>query len=119
MLKLICSDDSITLETTDQAFDTWIANRVQLAVGAGQPLYIEPGYASFLVPDTLPQLQDLPDSLDWFEGEDEDMIEIGLKGVWLRSDPAEEEGVLIAPISQALAEQLVTLWVEAQRYTAA
>ncbi len=118
MLKLICSDSSITLETTDHTLEDWISLRVLIAVGSGQSIYIEPGYASFLLPDHLPNLEHLPHSLDFFEG-DNDMIEVGLQGVWLRSDPDSEDGVLVSPVSLEVAETLVDLWQEAQRYAAA
>lgn len=102
MLKAIRYDGQIRLEAMAQSLETWLDIRVMIAVGCGERLLIEPGHLTL----DLPQLQD-PGS--GFPGG-----RIRLDGVWLRSDPDSKDGVLAAPMSPTLAEQMVHLWSRTQ-----
>ncbi len=98
MLKATRCEGQIRLEATEQSLETWLGIRVMIAVGCGERLLIEPGHLTL----------DLPK----FHTPDPHPVggRIRLAGVWLRSDPNSEDGVLAAPMSSPLAEQMVNLW---------
>jgi hypothetical protein len=56
MLKLNYSDAGLFLEWVSASVEVVVTQQVMLAVAVGQSVYLEPGRASFLLPETLPGL---------------------------------------------------------------
>jgi hypothetical protein len=124
MLKCTYTETGLHIEHLAQSWDEWIALRVILSVRAGQPLSVEQGSASLLLPTALVDLRALETALQEDTAEpahvsmcDADYGEVTLQGTWITSKPGEEEGVFVAhltPIHEAL---IFELWQKNLHYT--
>ncbi|MBW4483552.1 MAG: hypothetical protein KME14_13495 [Tildeniella torsiva UHER 1998/13D] len=122
MLKLTYSDTDLLVEHLDLTVEAMVTQRSLVALRAGQPLVVQPGYGAFALPDDLPGIAALkaggqgaidisPCDIDW--------LEVTLRGTWLADSAASAEGILVAELGPALEHQLVVLWQRSLNWVAA
>ena len=134
MLKLNYTDSGLFLEFVSASLETIATQRVMLAVYAGEPLYVEPGRASFLLLATLPGLGTLQSlsSSDSTPSDltnsgltnsdpgvtiapvDQEFVEVSLKGTWIAQSAAAEDGTFIAILSPEQEALIYELWQTTQ-----
>ena len=120
MLKLTYVENDFFLERLDVTLEEWVTARVFICVRARTPFYVEPSAASFLLPEDLPDLNDLKAIVaEGFEclsmaPVDAGYVEISLEGTWLTSEPDSEEGVFACTLGDRAELLLSQLWLEAQ-----
>ncbi|MBE9158665.1 hypothetical protein IQ265_17770 [Nodosilinea sp. LEGE 06152] len=113
MLKLTYSDADLLVEQLDLTVEAVVAQRSIVALRAGQPLVVQPGYGAFALPADLPEVAMLktigqgaidiaPCDINW--------LEVTLRGTWLADNALSAEGILVAELGFALERQLVALW---------
>ena len=122
MLKLTYSDADLLIEHLDLTVEAMVTQRSLVALRAGQPLMVQPGYGAFALPSDLPGIAALkagsqgaidiaPCDIDW--------LEVTLRGTWLADDAASAEGILVAELGLQLESQLVALWQRSLIWVAA
>lgn len=113
MLKLTYSDADLLIEYLDLTVEAMVTQRSLVALRAGQPLVVQPGYGAFALPTQLPGIAALkaegqgaidiaPCDIGW--------LEVTLRGTWLTDNATSAEGILVAELGPALERQLVVLW---------
>ncbi|MBW4578505.1 MAG: hypothetical protein KME42_02905 [Tildeniella nuda ZEHNDER 1965/U140] len=117
MLKLTYIEDGLHLERMTASLDVLIAQRVLLALRAGQKLYVEPGNAAFLLPADAPGLTHLELALKLDRSQsitvtpvDTAFIEVSLQGSWIAEDAAAHEGMFITAFSDRAEFFVYKLW---------
>ncbi|PZO10664.1 MAG: hypothetical protein DCF25_20535 [Leptolyngbya foveolarum] len=117
MLKLNYTDCGLFLEQVDASLDEIAAQRVMLAVYAGEPLHMEPGRAAFLVPASAPEVQKLKRVLQadatqtvTVAAVDDGFVEVSLKGTWIAKSINAEAGTLVAALSDECEKLVCQLW---------
>ena len=106
MLKLTYTEMGLHLEWLADSLETVVEQRVILALRTGQPIYVEPSCASFLLPADLPELAALKvaiaqantDSIAICPVDAED-VEVNLRGTWLAATTQAQEGVFVIAMS--------------------
>lgn len=120
MLKLTYIETGFYLEPLAQSLEEWVALRVIFALRVGDPIYVEPSTAAFLLPADLPELKLLADQVKQ-QGTDVELctcdaeyVEVILLGTWLATDAENANGVFVAALSDSTERLLVKLWYSAQ-----
>ncbi|MBD2231766.1 alr0857 family protein [Phormidium tenue] len=122
MLKLTYSDADLLIEHLDLTVEAMVTQRSLVALRAGQPLVVQPGYGAFALPADLPGITALkagcqgaidiaPCDIDW--------LEVTLRGTWLTDNAASAEGILVVELGLQLEAQLVALWQRSLSWVAA
>ncbi len=120
MLKLTYTDNNFYIEPLSESLEDWLNIRVLLCLRAATSIYIEPSTASFLIPNNLPQWEDLRalklenDETIKFTVGDAEYLEISLKGTWVTSEEHSNEGVFVCVLTHKAEILLNQLWQEAQ-----
>jgi hypothetical protein len=111
MLKLNYTEVGLYMERIMTAPELLIAQRVVLAMRLGQPLYVEPSRASFLLPADIPELKQLEMALLQEYSTtvtltlvDEEFVEVSLSGSWIAESKEAHEGMFLTVISDSLSE---------------
>jgi len=117
MLKLTYIEDGLHLERMTASLDVLIAQRVLLAVRAGQKLYIEPSQAAFLLPADAPSLSHLELTLKVDRSQtitvtavDHAFVEISLQGSWIAEHHDAHEGMFLTACSDRAEFFIYKLW---------
>ena len=94
-----------------------ITQRVILAVRTGQPIYVQPGRASFLVPAKNVSLKEFKATV---QGEtirsidltsvDHDSYEISLRGTWVANNSDAFEGMFVTSLNDRIEYYIDRLW---------
>jgi hypothetical protein len=120
VLKLTYSEFGLHLEQIAESLEQWVLQRTLLALRIREPLCVQPGNASFLVPTTAitaidrDRLARLPEAVALCSV-DRDFYEVNIAGVWLTKNAHVSEGILAAELGD-LAEACVhSLWESSQR----
>lgn len=121
MLKLTYIETDFYLEPLATELEEWVALRVIFALRVGDPIYVEPSTAAFLLPADLPELNLLAAQVRQ-QGTDEielstcdaEYVEVILLGTWLATDAESANGVFVAALSDSTECLLVKLWQSAQ-----
>ncbi|NJP08445.1 MAG: hypothetical protein HC866_02355 [Leptolyngbyaceae cyanobacterium RU_5_1] len=121
MLKLTYTDNGLYMERVAMPLEMLVAQRVVLAIRAGQRLHVEPGQASFLLAADVPGLAQLERMLRLEQNQvvtvtpvDDEFVEVTVQGSWIAEAIAANEGVFVTALSH-LAEFLVLkLWEATQ-----
>lgn len=121
MLKLTYIETGFYLEPLATELEEWVALRVIFALRVGDPIYVEPSTAAFLLPADLPELNLLAAQVRQ-QGTDEielstcdaEYVEVILLGTWLATDAESANGVFVAALSDSTECLLVKLWQSAQ-----
>ncbi len=115
MLKLTYSESDLLVEQVALTVEILVAQRSVVALRAGQPLVIQPGYGSFTLSADLPGVASLAYTARCrgvleVTPCDAHYLEVTLRGIWIADSLASEEGILVAELEPALEGQLATLW---------
>jgi hypothetical protein len=117
MLKLNYTDVGLYMERTLITPELLIAQRVVLALRLGQPLQIEPGYASFLLSANLPELAQLQMALQREYSStvivtllDNEFVEVSLYGSWIAENQEAHEGMFLAAMGDRTEFFVYNLW---------
>jgi hypothetical protein len=117
MLKLTYSDADLLVEQLDLSVEAVVAQRSIVALRAGQPLFVQPGYGAFALLADLPEVAALtsisPGAID-IAPCDTDWLEVTLRGTWLADNTTSAEGILVAELGTDLEQRLVALWERSQ-----
>lgn len=121
MLKLTYSEFGLRLEQIDSSLEQWVLQRTILALRINEPLCIQSGHASFLVP-TLAITTDLdrerlirlPDAVSVC-CVDRDFYEVNISGVWLTKNSQTSEGILAAELGELAESSVRHLWEYSQQ----
>ncbi|MGB3203170.1 MAG: alr0857 family protein [Nodosilinea sp.] len=122
MLKLTYSDADLLVERLDLTVEAVVTQRSLVALRAGQPLTVQPGYAAFALPADLPgvaRLQAAGQGAIDVAPCDTNWLEITLRGTWLANSATSAEGILVADLGLSLENQLVDLWQRSLCWAAA
>jgi hypothetical protein len=121
VLKLNYTEYGLFLEQVNASLDAIATQRVMLAVYTGEPLYMEPGRAAFLVSANLPDvlklqriLQTDTTAIVTVAKVDADFVEVSIKGTWIARNIQAEEGTLIAMLSLESERLVYQLWQATQ-----
>ena len=132
MLKLTYTEVGLNLERIQapvnhlaiDRVEDFIAQRVILAVRTGQPICVQPGRASFLVPAKNVSLKEYKSTV---QGEtirsidltsvDHDFYEISLRGTWVASNSDAFEGMFVASLNDRIEYYIDRLWRVTQSIT--
>jgi hypothetical protein len=115
MLKFTYTETGLFIERLDQSLEELISRRILLAIRLGQPLIVEPGTATFLLPfgkTPWKWLEDLTDTISLCFC-DEDSVEVSLKGTWIAQDLDRAEGIFLSEMSDRTETILLKLWHDA------
>jgi len=123
MLKLTYTDVGLHLERMATPLETLVAQRVVLALRAGQRLYIEPGKASFLLPADAPGLVHLEMALRLESSQvisvtpvDDEFVEVRVHGSWIAESADAHEGMFITAFSDRTEFFVQKLWQATQSH---
>ena len=121
MLKLTYTENGLHLERVAAPIDVLVAQRVVLAMRAGQRLYVEPGTASFLLRADLPGMTQLRRSLSMEHAQvvaivpvDDEFVELTVQGHWIATAVDAEEGIFVAALSHLTEMRVMHLWENTQ-----
>jgi hypothetical protein len=121
MLKLTYIEDGLHLERITAPLEVLIAQRVLLALRAGQKLYVEPSKAAFLLPAKVPNLDHLELALKHDRSQsitvtpvDAAFVEVSLHGSWLAEDADAHEGMFLTAFSDRAEFFVHKLWQTTQ-----
>jgi hypothetical protein len=120
MLKLIYTDEDFCLARLTQPLESWLKDRVVLALRTSQNFYLEPSSASFLVLRDLPLLADLRSLARDCEDIlaiavcDAEYCEVSLKGHWVTSDEGDCCGMFICALGDRPELLLEKVWFASQ-----
>jgi hypothetical protein len=115
MLKFTYTEDSVNLELLEDNFLSWMCARLTMAISASIPITFEPTTASFTIArdseliETLRSLAELENNLE-VDGNLLHSVEIILKGIWVISNPQEQEGIFVTSLSPRTEILLFRLW---------
>lgn len=122
MLKLMYSEAGLQLEQVTQPLEVWLSQRVMLSLQSGEQLLIEPCTASFLLPDSLAELQVLRTTAQVASAPavtlstcDAETVEVSLRGTWLSAGSNFAEGIFVAVLGYRLECLIFKLWQTSQR----
>ena len=113
MLKLNYTEIGLYVERVMTSPEMMIAQRVILAMQLSQPLHVEPGRASFLLPSDISELAPLEALLqqDYSRSAtimpvDQGFVEISMRGIWVADSREAYEGMFLAAMSDFPSETL-------------
>ncbi|MEB3337777.1 MAG: hypothetical protein VKJ46_09960 [Leptolyngbyaceae bacterium] len=121
MLKLQYTENGLFMERVTVSLAELVAQRVTLALRLGQSLHMEPGRASFLLPNQLEGLTQLelalqieqhaPITLSPVDGE---FVEVSVQGTWLAACAEAEEGIFLTTVNDRAEFFVYKLWQATQ-----
>jgi hypothetical protein len=118
MLKLNYTESDLHMERIAAPLEVMVAQRVLLALRAGQTLHIQPGHASFLIPADAPGLAQLEalqlEQQVSLTPVDEQFMEICVEGSWIAATAQAHEGTFIAALSDRVELLVYKLWQATQ-----
>ena len=119
MLKLNYTESDLHMERIAAPLEVMVAQRVLLALRAGQTLHIQPGHASFLIPADAPGLAQLETLLQLEQRVsltpvDEQFMEICVEGSWIAATAQAHEGTFIAALGDRVEFFIYKLWQATQ-----
>lgn len=117
MLKLAYSDIGIHIEHLSGELSRVIAQRKLLAHLTGQTLHLEPSYAAVIIPDSVPEVQQLETAIATANDDNVSLcaslsggIEVILQGCWMACSSKTAEGAFFAVLEPAIEDHLTRLW---------
>ncbi len=125
MLKLNYNDFGLFLERVPISWETVANQRVILAMRSGEPLHLDPSWASFLLPVELSGVTRLKCLLRKYSADaialtkvDDEFVEVSLKGIWMASSVNAESGTFITALASESEMLIYELWQATQRQNA-
>jgi hypothetical protein len=121
MLKLTYTEAGLHMERVAAPLEVLVAQRVILAIRAGQTLHVEPGRASFLLSADAPGLAQLelalqmrPNSSICVQSVDSEYVEVSVQGSWLAATAAAHEGTFLTAFDDRAEFFVYKLWQATQ-----
>ncbi|MGI0488047.1 alr0857 family protein [Pantanalinema rosaneae CENA516] len=121
MLKLNYTESGLYMERVAAPLEVLVAQRVVIALRAGKTLFVQPGRASFLIPNDAPGLVQLELALKLEHNDtisvapvDQECLEVGVQGSWLAETIDAEEGTFITAFSDRSEFFVYKLWQATQ-----
>jgi hypothetical protein len=121
MLKLTYTEAGLHMERVATSLEVVVAQRVILAVRFGQPLFVEPGRAAFLLPAAAPELAHLTIAIQLMQSQaiaiapvDEQFVEVSVWGSWIAATAEAHEGAFITALSDRAEFFIYKLWQATQ-----
>jgi hypothetical protein len=121
MLKLTYTENGLQMERVAAPLEVLVAQRVVLALRAGQRLHIEPGRSSFLLPANVPGLVQLERILRLEQHQtiditpvDDAFVEVTVEGSWIAETVAANEGIFVTAVSDMAEFLVMRLWESTQ-----
>lgn len=104
MLKLTYTENSFSLEYLEASLETWVNQRVMLALHSATNIYIESSQAAFLLPCESSHLLDLEqlnqENILEICPCDASNVEVVLKGTWITLQLESEAGIFVTALSK-------------------
>lgn len=122
MLKLTYIETGLYLERIAAPLEVLVAQRVILALRSGQPLHVEAGRASFLLPADAPGLAHLEMVLRQEQSQitvtpvDDEYVEVSLYGSWIAERADAHEGMFVTTVSDRAEIFVYKLWQATQSH---
>ena len=117
MLKLIYTEDGLILESVESSLENLVSQRLQLALSAAQPFYVESSTATLLLnldSREFVQLQNViaQDETQAIQASvlEGDCIEVTLKGTWVTEQPDTESGIFLAILGKTSESLVQDYW---------
>ncbi|MBD2089309.1 hypothetical protein H6F67_05515 [Microcoleus sp. FACHB-1515] len=119
MLKLNYTESDLYLERIAAPIEVMVAQRVLLALRAGQTLHVQAGRASFLIAADAPGLDQLEvllrqEAQASLSPVDEQFMEICVQGSWIAETADSDEGTFIAALGDRAEFLVYKLWQATQ-----
>ncbi len=121
MLKLTYSETGLELERLTASVETLVSQRTVLALRLGLPIFVQPGWASFLIPVDAVSLKAFKQAV---KGEstktielcqvDDEYYEISLRGTWIANSNQAHEGMFVAVMGERSELFVDQLWQTTQ-----
>lgn len=123
MLKLTYTEAGLHMERVAASLEMLVAQRVVLAMRAGQRLLVEPGKASFLLPADAPGLTHLKLALRSEQTQtiavasvDDEFVEVSVEGSWMAESADAHEGMFITVLTDRTEFFVYKLWQATQMH---
>ncbi len=117
MLKLTYAETGLELERLMASVETLVSQRTVLALRLGQPIFVQPGWASFLIPVDAVSLKAFKQAV---KGEstktielcqvDDEYYEVSLRGTWIANSNQAHEGMFVAVMGERSESFVDQLW---------
>jgi hypothetical protein len=121
MLKLTYTEAGLHLERVATSLEVIVAQRVVVAIRAGQNMHIEPSSACFLLPADAPEIVHLEMALRLEQTHaisvatvDDEFVEVNLQGSWMAASADAHEGIFITACSDRAEFFVYKLWQTTQ-----
>jgi hypothetical protein len=117
MLKLTYAESGLELERLMASVETLVSQRTILALRLGQPMFVQPGWASFLIPVDAVSLQafkqavrgESAKTIDLCQVDDE-YYEVSLRGTWIANSNEAHNGMFVAVMGDRTEGFVEQLW---------
>ncbi len=116
MLKLNYTEVGLYMERSLTAPELLIAQHVSLAMRLGEPLYVEPSRAAFLLPASIAELAQLELALAQDASPaavipiDDEFVEVNLSGSWVAAGQTADEGMFLTVLNDRAEGLICKLW---------
>jgi hypothetical protein len=117
MLKLQYTETGLFMELVTGSLDIVVAQRVLLAIRAGQCLHVQPSSAAFLLPADAKGVEQLAFVLRLEQQlavtivpVDEEFVEICVTGTWIAENANAEEGIFLTTLGERTEFWIHELW---------
>jgi hypothetical protein len=121
MLKLTYTESGLELERLMASVETLVSQRTILALRLGQPMFVQPGWASFLIPVDAVSLKAFKQAV---KGEstktidlcqvDDEYYEVSLRGTWIANSNDAHTGMFVAVMGERSESFVEQLWQTTQ-----
>lgn len=119
MLKLTYTEFGLHLERVATPLETFVCQRLVLAMRLGQPLQVEPSRAAFLLSIAAPGFYQLVQLARQEKGiaiapVDDHFVEVSVQGSWMANSSEAHEGMFVTVLSDRAEFFVEKLWLATQ-----
>jgi hypothetical protein len=117
MLKLTYAETGLELERLMASVETLVSQRTILALRLGQPMFVQPGWASFLIPVDAVDLKAFKQAVRGESAKtielcqvDDEYYEVSLRGTWIANSNEAHNGMFVAVMGDRTEGFVEQLW---------